>query len=98
MLLPSADGSLLLSIRPFSVCDIFPVSSGFHSTYHLTEFADVLEQLESQFYAAGLQQFQSSDYSAAGFTSSQLAIQQITNIQSNEATHDTALQVCVVFR
>jgi hypothetical protein len=56
------------------------------------QFADVLEQLESQFYAAGLQQFQSSDYTAAGFTSSQLAIQQITNIQSNEATHDTALQ------
>ncbi|KAE9391943.1 hypothetical protein BT96DRAFT_924985 [Gymnopus androsaceus JB14] len=57
------------------------------------QFADVLEQLESQFYAAGLSQFQSSDYTAAGFTASSLAIQQITNIQSNEATHDTALQV-----
>jgi len=56
------------------------------------QFADVLEQLESQFYAAGLSQFQSSDYTAAGFTASSLAIQQITNIQSNEATHDTALQ------
>jgi len=56
------------------------------------QFADVLEQLESQFYAAGLSQFQSSDYTAAGFTASSLAIQQITNIQSNEATHDSALQ------
>lgn len=56
------------------------------------QFADVLEQLESQFYQAGLQQFQSSDYTAAGFTSSQLAIQQITNIQSAESTHDSALQ------
>jgi len=56
------------------------------------QFADVLEQLESQFYAAGLSQFQSSDYTTAGFTASSLAIQQITNIQSNEATHDTALQ------
>jgi len=56
------------------------------------QFADVLEQLESQFYAAGLAQFSDSDYSSAGFTSSTLAIQQITNIQSNEATHDSSLQ------
>lgn len=56
------------------------------------QFADTLEQLESQFYAAGLKKFSDSDFTAAGFTSSALATQQITSIQSDEATHATVLE------
>lgn len=60
------------------------------------EFANTLEQLESQFYAAGLSKFQDSDFAAAGFTASSIAIQQITNIQSDEATHASILEVCTL--
>lgn len=82
-------------MSPFSVCTHSGFrTSNFSQASFPIEFADVLEQLESQFYAAGLAQFSDSDYSSAGFTSSTLAIQQITNIQSNEATHDSSLQVC----
>lgn len=56
------------------------------------QFADVLEQLESQFYQAGLQKFQDSDFSAAGFSASTLATQQITTIQSDESTHASVLE------
>ncbi|KAJ3977415.1 ferritin-like domain-containing protein [Lentinula raphanica] len=56
------------------------------------QFANTLEQLESQFYAAGLSKFQDSDFQAAGFSASSLAIQQITNIQSDEATHASVLE------
>lgn len=56
------------------------------------KFADVLEQLESQFYAAGLSQFKDADFSSAGFASSNAAIQQITAIQSDESTHSIVLQ------
>ncbi|KIK54401.1 hypothetical protein GYMLUDRAFT_904371 [Collybiopsis luxurians FD-317 M1] len=56
------------------------------------QFANVLEQLESQFYSAGLQKFQDSDFAAAGFTASTIATQQITNIQSDEATHASVLE------
>lgn len=59
------------------------------------QFADVLEQLESQFYAAGLKKFSDSDFTAAGFTASALAIQQLTNIQSDEATHATVLEAAL---
>ena len=58
------------------------------------EFADVLEQFESQFYQQALQKFQSSDFTAAGFVDAQVPIQQFTAIQSDEASHQTALEVC----
>jgi len=59
------------------------------------KFADVLEQLESTFYSQALSKFQSEDFTAAGFSSSQLAIEQITAIQQDEATHDTVLQAAI---
>jgi len=56
------------------------------------QFANTLEQLESQFYAAGLAKFQDADFTAAGFSSSNLAIQQLMSIQSDEATHASTLE------
>lgn len=60
----------------------------------LTEFADVLEQLESEFYKQALAKFKDSDFATAGFSSSQVAIEQFTVIQEDESTHSTVLQVC----
>ena len=57
------------------------------------EFADVLEQFESQFYQQALQKFQASDFTAAGFVDANLPVQQFTAIQTDEASHQTALEV-----
>jgi len=56
------------------------------------KFADVLEQLEGQFYKEGLAKFKDADFVAAGFPSSQVPIQQLQSIQADEATHSTVLQ------
>ena len=64
-----------------------------HLHIYFSEFADVLEQLESAFYFQALAQFQASDFTSAGFPSSQLVIEQLTVIQSDEATHSSVLQV-----
>ncbi|KAJ7762761.1 ferritin-like domain-containing protein [Mycena maculata] len=56
------------------------------------QFANVLEQLESEFYAQGIAQFSDSDFTAAGFSSSMIATQALTGIQSDEATHLSFLQ------
>lgn len=61
----------------------------------ILKFADVLEQFESQFYAAALAKFQESDFTAAGFVSSQVPTQQFTIIQGDEATHSTVLQAAL---
>lgn len=59
------------------------------------QFADVLEQLESTFYAQALQKFKDSDFQAAGFSSAQIPIQQFTQIGGDEATHSTVLQAAL---
>jgi hypothetical protein len=56
------------------------------------KFADVLEQLESQFYSEALAKFKESDFTAAGFPNAQLAIEQFMSIQSDEAIHAVALE------
>lgn len=55
-------------------------------------FAHVLEQLETQFYQQALQKFQSSDFTNAGFANANLATEQFTAIQSDEATHTSTLE------
>ena len=42
----------------------------------LLEFANVLEQLETQFYTEALSKFQVSDFTAAGFSDANVPIQQ----------------------
>jgi hypothetical protein len=59
------------------------------------KFADVLEQFESGFYSAALAKFQPSDFTGAGFVSSDIPIQQFTVIQADEATHSTVLQSAI---
>jgi hypothetical protein len=60
------------------------------------QFADVLEQLETNFYSEALAKFQESDFTAAGFPSAQLAIQQFMSIQSDEATHSRLLEGAIM--
>jgi hypothetical protein len=59
------------------------------------QFADVLEPLESTFYAQALQKFKEPDFLAAGFSSAQIPIQQFTQIGGDEATHSTVLQAAL---
>jgi len=61
-------------------------------TLTVLQFANVLEQLETAFYSAALAKFQASDFTAAGFPSATIPAQEFTAIQSDEATHVTALQ------
>ena len=60
-------------------------------------FAQLLEQLEANFYQQALTKFQPSDFTSAGFTSSSIPIQELTAIGSNEATHVNALGVSISF-
>lgn len=60
-----------------------------------SEFAFVLESLETEFYKQALSKFQSSDFLEAGFSSVEVATEQITTISNDESTHVTALQACV---
>jgi len=59
------------------------------------KFANVLEQLETQFYMQALQKFQESDFVSAGFTSAQIPIEQFTAIANDEATHTTILATTI---
>ncbi|KXN81641.1 hypothetical protein AN958_04102 [Leucoagaricus sp. SymC.cos] len=56
------------------------------------KFADVLEQLENNFYSQALSKFQDSDFTSAGFSSSSVPIEQFKIIQSDESTHSSVLQ------
>jgi hypothetical protein len=56
------------------------------------KFADVLEQLETQFYQQALGKFKGEDFTKAGFSSPELAVQQFENILSDEKAHSVALQ------
>ncbi|KAF8607786.1 hypothetical protein BDV93DRAFT_435554 [Ceratobasidium sp. AG-I] len=55
------------------------------------KFANVLEQLETEFYKQALAKFQESDFTAAGFVSASVPVQQFNSIAVDEATHTTVL-------
>jgi rubrerythrin len=57
-----------------------------------TEFAHFLEQFLNGFYTQALSQFNDSDFTASGFTSGQLPLEQILN---HEETHLQALQAMI---
>ncbi|KAI0253134.1 ferritin-like domain-containing protein [Lactifluus subvellereus] len=83
---------LPIALAPLAVSAV-PLRRGTdNSTLLVLQFANVLEQLETNFYQQAIQKFQPSDYTNAGFSSSQVAIEEITVIQSDESTHVTAIQ------
>jgi rubrerythrin len=55
------------------------------------KFANVLEQLETEFYQQALAKFKEPDFTAAGFVSASVPVEQFTSIASNEATHTSTL-------
>lgn len=55
------------------------------------KFANVLEQLETEFYKQALAKFQESDFTTAGFVSASIPVQQFNSIAVDEATHTTVL-------
>ncbi|EIM88545.1 uncharacterized protein STEHIDRAFT_77641 [Stereum hirsutum FP-91666 SS1] len=61
------------------------------NTMLVLQFANVLEQLETQFYSQALSTFQASDFTTAGFTDAQIPIEQFTAISIDESTHTTVL-------
>ncbi len=61
----------------------------------ISEFADVLEQLEASFYSTALSKFQDSDFTAAGFTSALIPAELFKVIQSDEQAHSDALQAAL---
>lgn len=56
------------------------------------QFANVLEQLETEFYKQGIAKFKESDFTDAGFSSSMVITQALTAIQNDEATHAVVIQ------
>jgi len=60
------------------------------------EFANVLEQLESQFYSQALTKFQAADFQAAGFNNTNLPVELFTSIQSDESTHASVIASALV--
>jgi len=59
------------------------------------KFADVLEQLETQFYQQAIAKFQDADFVNAGFTSTQLPVEQFQQILDDETTHSVVLQAAL---
>jgi hypothetical protein len=51
--------------------------------------------MENAFYTQALAKFQTSDFSNAGFSSSQIAIEEITAISTDEATHVSAIEAII---
>ncbi|RDX53050.1 hypothetical protein OH76DRAFT_65404 [Lentinus brumalis] len=83
--------SLLALAAPLMVLGA-PLKRDTATNLLVLKFADVLEQLETQFYTQALQKFQTSDFTSAGFVSAQLPIEQFTQIQNDEATHAQVLE------
>jgi hypothetical protein len=59
------------------------------------KFADVLEQLETQFYEQAIAKFQDADFINAGFTSTQIPVEQFQQILDDETTHSVVLQAAL---
>jgi hypothetical protein len=59
------------------------------------KFADVLEQLETQFYQQAIAKFQDQDFIDAGFGDVQIPVQQFVQILDDESTHSVVLQAAL---
>ncbi|KAI9507175.1 ferritin-like domain-containing protein [Russula earlei] len=61
-----------------------------------SEFAFVLEQLEAGFYSQALSKFQASDFISAGFSSANIAIEELTVISTDESSHVSAIEEILI--
>jgi len=61
----------------------------------ILKFADVLEQLENQFYTEGLKKFDANAFASAGFVSGELVTKVLEGIKNDEKTHSTALRSAI---
>ncbi|KAG8700512.1 hypothetical protein FRC08_004656 [Ceratobasidium sp. 394] len=55
------------------------------------KFANVLEQLETEFYKQALAKFKESDFTSAGFVAASVPVEQFNQIAVDEATHTSTL-------
>jgi len=85
-LLASLAAPLLVSARPIRS------RAASQADALVFNFANVLEQLETEFYSQGIAKFSDSDFTNAGFSSSLIASQALSAIQSDESTHTTVIQ------
>jgi hypothetical protein len=60
------------------------------------QFAHVLELLETQFYTEALTKFKPSDFTAAGFATPSIPIDQFTTIRDDEAAHVSILEDTII--
>jgi len=82
-------------LAPLAVSAV-PVARGIdNSTLTVLQFALTLENLEAAFYTQAMQKFQASDFSNAGFSSANIAIEEITAIQTDESTHVSVLEALI---
>jgi hypothetical protein len=82
-------------LAPLAVSAV-PVRRGIdNSTLSVLQFALTLENLESSFYNQAMQKFQASDFSNAGFSSANIAIEEITAIQTDESTHVSVIEALI---
>ncbi|KAG9317125.1 hypothetical protein JVU11DRAFT_1317 [Chiua virens] len=81
----------------FGVVIAHPLPHNTTPDIKILAFANLVEQLESAFYAQALEIFSSSDFETAGFASSQIPIQQFEMIASDENVHAMTLEVCDIF-
>lgn len=88
-------------MSPFSILPFFlalvvaaplPRSGVSQGDLLVLQFANVLEQLETSFYTAAIKKFQAQDFLNAGYTSAEVAVEQLSNIVSDESTHTSVLQ------
>ncbi|KAH7103028.1 ferritin-like domain-containing protein [Auriculariales sp. MPI-PUGE-AT-0066] len=59
----------------------------------VVQFAHVLEQLEQTFYEKAIAKFKTEDFIAAGYSSAEVAVEQLQIIVKDEAAHDSVLSL-----
>lgn len=87
--------ALLLALAATSLVSAAPIRRASSDTITVFKFAEVLERLETEFYGQALSKFKDSDFAAAGFSSTQLPIEQFKVIQQDEKTHDEFLNAAL---
>lgn len=66
--------------------------SGDHGADLTTEFAGVLEALESEFYKQALAKFQDADFTSAGFGNVNISKESFSVIANDESTHQSVIE------